>query len=121
MNEKHPRQDLIDESSPLPPPVRFLCPGRHRHLARTAALLFRVRSGRALSVTGNAAGLRLNGHTLAIVELTSKGKMAFYAHEHWHEQMDGGFRQYMNSLVQEQMDLIYEVLSNVENFLKTRL
>ena len=50
----------------------------------------------------------------AIVELTSKGKMAFYAHEHWHEQMDGGFRKYMNSLAQEQMDLIHEVLSNVE-------
>jgi DNA-binding MarR family transcriptional regulator len=57
----------------------------------------------------------------AIVVLTAKGKMAFYAHEHWHEQMDGGFRQYMNSLAQEQMDLIYEVLSNVENFIKTRL
>ena len=57
----------------------------------------------------------------AIVELTSKGKMAFYAHEHWHEQTDGGFRKYMNSLAQEQMDLIYEVLSNVEKFLKVRL
>ncbi|WP_419657279.1 transcriptional regulator, MarR family [Desulfosarcina variabilis str. Montpellier] len=57
----------------------------------------------------------------AIVELTSKGKMAFYAHAHWHEQMDGGFKTYMNSLTQEQMDLIYEVLSNVENFLNLRL
>jgi DNA-binding MarR family transcriptional regulator len=53
----------------------------------------------------------------AIVELTAKGKMAFYAHEHWHEQMDGGFRQYMNRLTQEQRDLIYEVLSNVEKFM----
>jgi DNA-binding MarR family transcriptional regulator len=57
----------------------------------------------------------------AIVELTSKGKMAYYAHAHWHEQMDGGFKTYMNSLEQEQMDLIYEVLSNVENFLKVML
>jgi DNA-binding MarR family transcriptional regulator len=57
----------------------------------------------------------------AIVELTAKGKIAFYAHEHWHEQMDGGFRDYMNSLTQEQMDLIYEVLSNVENFVKTKV
>jgi DNA-binding MarR family transcriptional regulator len=57
----------------------------------------------------------------AIVELTSKGKMAFYAHLHWHEQIDGGFRQYMNSLAQEQKDLIYEVLTNVESFLKVRL
>lgn len=57
----------------------------------------------------------------AIVELTSKGKMAFYAHEHWHEQVDGGFKAYMNSLAQNQIDLIYEVLSNVEKFLKARL
>lgn len=56
-----------------------------------------------------------------IVELTSKGKMAYYAHAHWHEQMDGGFKTYMNSLEQEQMDLIYEVLSNVEKFLKVML
>ncbi len=56
-----------------------------------------------------------------IVELTSKGKMAFYAHEHWHERTDGGFKQYMIGLTQEQMDLIYEVLTNVENYLKVRL
>lgn len=52
-----------------------------------------------------------------IVKLTSKGKTAYYAHRHWHETMDGGFRDYFSGLDQERIDFLFEFMSRVEAFL----
>jgi DNA-binding MarR family transcriptional regulator len=52
------------------------------------------------------------------VELTSKGKVAFYAHRHWHETMDGGFKKYFSELPEEKIHFLDEVLSVIEAFLK---
>ncbi len=54
----------------------------------------------------------------AIVELTTKGKTAFYAHRHWHETMDGGFKKYFQSLDQDRIDFVVEFLAKFEVFLK---
>jgi len=56
----------------------------------------------------------------SIVTLTSKGKVAFFAHQHWHETMDGGFNKYYNSLNKEQYQTIDEFLTKMEDLL-TRL
>jgi DNA-binding MarR family transcriptional regulator len=56
-----------------------------------------------------------------LTQLTSKGKTAYYAHRHWHETMDGGFREYFTSLPDEKIQFLYEVLSVVEDFLKKRM
>lgn len=53
----------------------------------------------------------------AIVELTSKGQVAFYAHKHWHETMDGGFKAYFEELEDEKLELILEFMTRVETFL----
>ena len=55
-----------------------------------------------------------------LAQLTSKGKAAYYAHQHWHETMDGGFREYFNGLPDEKIHFLHEVLSVVEDFLKNR-
>ena len=39
----------------------------------------------------------------SIISLTNKGKTAFYAHRHWHETMDGGFKEFFQSLEQEKI------------------
>jgi len=57
----------------------------------------------------------------AIVELTAKGKTAFYAHRHWHETMDGGFKTYFQNLDQDRVDFIAEFLEKFEHFLKRAL
>jgi DNA-binding MarR family transcriptional regulator len=57
----------------------------------------------------------------AIVGLTTKGKTAFYAHRHWHETMDGGFRQFFHNLEQERIDFIVEFLTKFEGFLRSAL
>ncbi|MDX2512840.1 MAG: MarR family winged helix-turn-helix transcriptional regulator [Desulfobacterales bacterium] len=54
----------------------------------------------------------------AIVELTTKGKTAFYAHRHWHETMDGGFKEYFENLNQDRIDFLVEFLAKFEVFLK---
>jgi DNA-binding MarR family transcriptional regulator len=54
----------------------------------------------------------------SIVKLTSKGKTAYYAHKHWHETMDGGFKDYFMSLSQDRIDFLVEFLAKVEDFLK---
>lgn len=53
----------------------------------------------------------------SIVQLTSKGKVAFYAHRHWHETMDGGYKAYFNSLDSEKLDFLIEFVEHVEDFL----
>ena len=52
------------------------------------------------------------------VELTTKGKVAFFAHQHWHEKMDGGFKNYFSGLPDEKLRFLDEVLSVVEDFMK---
>ena len=53
-----------------------------------------------------------------IVKLTSKGKMAYFAHQHWHESMDGGFKDYFMALDQDRIDFLKEFMGKVEFFIK---
>ncbi len=53
----------------------------------------------------------------ACLYLTNKGKSAFYAHKHWHETMDGGFRDYFRGLSQEQFEFLDEFLDQLDAFL----
>ena len=53
-----------------------------------------------------------------IVKLTNKGKTAFFAHRHWHETMDGGFKKFFNNLDQEKAAFLLETLTQVEDFLE---
>ena len=55
------------------------------------------------------------------VSLTAKGKTAFFAHQHWHETMDGGFRDYYLNLDPPKIDFLFDFLARVEDFLKKRL
>ena len=64
----------------------------------------------------NGAGL-----TKGIIGLTNKGKTAFYAHKHWHETMDGGFKEYFYTLEQDKIDFLDQFLTRIENFLKQRI
>ena len=57
----------------------------------------------------------------SIVQLTSKGKTAYYAHKHWHETMDGGFQEYFMNLDKSRIDFLIEFLDNLEVFLKRAL
>ncbi len=52
-----------------------------------------------------------------LVSLTAKGKIAFYAHEHWHELMDGGFKEYFTSLPEAKLQFLNGFLTEVEEFL----
>ena len=54
----------------------------------------------------------------SIVKLTSKGKMAYYAHKHWHETMDGGFKNYFMSLDEKQVDFLLDFIDKAEDFIK---
>jgi len=54
----------------------------------------------------------------SIVKLTSKGKIAYFAHKHWHETMDGGFKEYFINTSQDKIDFLLEFMSKVEDFLK---
>jgi DNA-binding MarR family transcriptional regulator len=55
-----------------------------------------------------------------IVNLSTKGKVAFFAHRHWHETMDGGFRDYFMGLSEERIRFLEEFLTMLEQFLKRR-
>ncbi len=57
----------------------------------------------------------------ALVSLTAKGKLAYYAHAHWHEKMDGGFRDYFTSLPQDKLAFLDEFLTQVEKFFQKRI
>ena len=54
----------------------------------------------------------------SIVKLTSKGKTAYYAHKHWHETMDGGFKSYFMDLEEEKIDFLLDFIDKVEDFIK---
>ena len=49
--------------------------------------------------------------------LSNKGKSAFYAHKHWHDTMDGGFRDYFNGLSLEHIDFLGDFLDHLDAFL----
>ncbi len=54
----------------------------------------------------------------SIVKLTSKGKTAYYAHKHWHETMDGGFKAYFMELSEEKVDFMLDFIDKAEDFIK---
>ncbi len=56
-----------------------------------------------------------------IVSLTAKGKIAYWAHKHWHETMDGGFSHYLETLDQEDARVIVDFLNRLEDFLARRV
>ena len=53
----------------------------------------------------------------ACLYLTNKGKSTFYAHKHWHETMDGGFKDYCSRLSQENIFFLDEFLNQLDAFL----
>ncbi|MBL0715988.1 MAG: MarR family transcriptional regulator [Desulfosarcina sp.] len=57
----------------------------------------------------------------SIVKLTSKGKTAYFAHKHWHETMDGGFKDYFLNISPERIDFLIEFMEKLETFLKKTL
>jgi DNA-binding MarR family transcriptional regulator len=57
----------------------------------------------------------------SLVLLTNKGKTAYFAHKHWHETMDGGFKAYFENLEQDKIDFLDEFLSKMETFYKQRI
>lgn len=57
----------------------------------------------------------------SLIQLTNKGKTVYYSHKDWHETMDGGFKDYFQSLEQEKIDFLDEFLTKVETFLKQRI
>ena len=57
----------------------------------------------------------------SIVELTSKGKAAYFAHKYWHETMDGGYGAYYKGLEEEKISFLLEFMTKVEDFLNRAL
>jgi len=57
----------------------------------------------------------------SIIKLTSKGKTAYFAHKHWHETMDGGFKEFFLNLKPERIDFLIDFLAKLETFLKKAL
>ena len=53
----------------------------------------------------------------SIVTLTSKGSIAYFAHKHWHETMDGGFEEYYKSLSSQNIRIIIQFLTKMESLL----
>ena len=53
-----------------------------------------------------------------VVKLTSQGKVAYYSHKHWHETMDGGFKEYFHGLGEDKIDFLLDFLDRLEDFLK---
>jgi len=56
-----------------------------------------------------------------VVTLTSKGKVAYFAHKHWHETMDGGYTEYWKTLGPEKVATIEEFLTKIEYFFQHML
>jgi DNA-binding MarR family transcriptional regulator len=57
----------------------------------------------------------------ARIGLTVKGKIAFSAHRLWHDTMDGGFRQYFESLDEERIAFLKEFLARTHDFFTRRV
>ena len=52
----------------------------------------------------------------SIVSLLSKGKVAYYAHKHWHEKKDGGLQEFFKNITPEQVDFLMTYLTTLEGF-----
>lgn len=48
-----------------------------------------------------------------LVQLTAKGKVAFFAHQHWHETMDGGFKDYLFGMPPDKLVFLDEFLDKL--------
>ncbi|MCP4022010.1 MAG: MarR family transcriptional regulator [Desulfobacteraceae bacterium] len=57
----------------------------------------------------------------SVVKLTAKGMSAYWSHKDWHEQMDGGFAEYMDKLEEKDVDTILDFMTKTEDFLKRML
>jgi DNA-binding MarR family transcriptional regulator len=83
------------------------------------------------AISQNLKRLKAKGFTVSqpdsknisrsLILLTNKGKIAYYAHKHWHETMDGGFQEYFHNLGREKIEIIEEFLGKIETFLKQRI
>ena len=51
-----------------------------------------------------------------MLALPAKGKVAFYAHLHWHEVMDGGFKEYLTQLPPDKIQFLDEFMTMIERF-----
>ena len=52
--------------------------------------------------------------------LTNKGKVAYYAHEHFHEEMDGDLYTYVKQLTDEHVAVIERFLQELEKMVDRR-
>lgn len=60
-------------------------------------------------------------HSLKMVpELTNKGKVAYYAHEQYHEEIDGELYEYARHLTDAQVAVIEDFLVNIEKMADKR-
>ena len=57
----------------------------------------------------------------SLVTLTAKGQVAYWAHKHWHETMDGGFSRYLETINERDITVILDFLTRVEDFLVRRI
>ena len=49
-----------------------------------------------------------------LVELTNKGQIAFYGHEHYHERTDADLMKYLKTLSDDETPFLEEVFGNLE-------
>ena len=49
-----------------------------------------------------------------LLELTNKGKVAFYSHERMHEEMDAPLFEYLRKLTDKEMQVMLDMLSKLE-------
>lgn len=60
-------------------------------------------------------------HSLKMVpELTNKGKVAYYTHEQYHEEIDNELYEYLRNLTDEQIAVIEDFLINTEKMADKR-
>lgn len=62
-----------------------------------------------------------SNHSRSIVRLTSKGNISYWEHKHWHETMDGGFSEYLETLAEKDAAVVFDFLDKFEQFLDIRL
>ncbi len=61
------------------------------------------------------------GHSLKMVpELTNKGKVAYYAHEQYHEEIDDELNEYLKRMTDEKITVIEDFLINIEKMADKR-
>lgn len=53
----------------------------------------------------------------ACLYMTNKGKSAYYAHKHWHEKIDDGFKDFFIGLGPENIAFLEDFLDQLDGFL----